>query len=87
VRERRSDRAFRVLARGEWCAVVHIVRVAIQHPQQTVLAGQRNEGALLAADRGRENRRDMGQVVVAHIVRDGLVIPRQLACADIQRHD
>jgi hypothetical protein len=33
VRERRSDRAFRVLARGERSAVVHIARVAIQHPQ------------------------------------------------------
>jgi hypothetical protein len=42
---------------------------------------------LLAADRSRENRRDMGQVVFAHIVRNGLVIPHQLACADIQRHD
>jgi hypothetical protein len=29
----------------------------------------------------------VAQVVIAHIVRDRLVVPRQLAGADIQRHD
>ena len=66
---------------------MHIARVAVQHPEQSVLAGQRNDRALLATDRGREDRRGMSQVVIAHIVRDRLVIPRQLACADIERHD
>jgi hypothetical protein len=38
------------------------MRVAIQHPQQTVLAGQCNDRALMAATRSREDRRDVGEV-------------------------
>ena len=70
-RKRGADRALGVLTRGERNAVKQLVTVAVQHPHQAVLAGERDQCALLAADGGRKNRRGMGHIVVAHIVWDG----------------
>jgi hypothetical protein len=46
---------FRILTRGERNAVEHLARGAVQQPQQSILAGQRHDRALLAADRGGED--------------------------------
>ena len=58
VRERRSDRAFRVLARGERSAVVHIARVAIQHPQPPLYSLKQTAMSVKYQKRTLEHRLD-----------------------------
>ena len=64
-----------------------LVVFAVEHPQEPVLAGRRYQLTLAAADDRVVDRTDLGEVPVVVIGRHQLLVPAEIAAADIESDD
>src|SRR5258708_23068799 len=65
--------------------VILLVRGSIDKPQQSVLSAHRDYVAVGVADLRAEQRADLAEIAVVHVVADELTIPLKLAAASIER--
>jgi hypothetical protein len=74
-----SRQGIDVLARRDRHLVDLVVAVAVDQPEQSVLAAHRDHCTHFAVDRGREQRADLAQIGVVHVMRDELAMPQEFA--------
>ena len=72
-----------VSAGGDRQFIEHFVAVAVEHAQQTILAGDSEQVARLAFHRRAEERAHLAQVAVVGVVGTELLVPEQLAGLDV----
>ena len=76
-----------IAARGDRHFVELLVRVAVEHAQQTVLAADGDEVARLAFTVALSSGLTCAEIPVVHVVGDELLVPQQLAGLHVERDE
>src|ERR1700730_8611962 len=76
-----------ILARRDRNLVELVTAVAIEQPQQPILAADANHLVLLAADGRLEQRTDLTEVGVVHVVGNELLEPEELAALGVEGNE
>ena len=74
-----------VLARGDRHLVELVMAVAVEQAKQPVLAADADHLVLLAVDGRLEQRADLAQIGVVHVVGNELAVPQELAGLGVER--
>ena len=74
-----------VLARGDRHLVELVVAVAVEQAKQPVLAADADHLVLLAVDGRLEQRADLAEIGVVHVVGNELAVPQELAGLGVER--